>query len=289
MTIGLSLNLDLARVQIALSNLPNGTVRVERSTNQLLWHTVRGGVALPIVAGAAALDDYEFAWDVENHYRLIGTSQEDKMDVFTSSGTWNKPAGLTAARVTVVGGHAGGGGAEATDVGEASAGSGGGYGAVAVSWLDASALGSTETVTVGDGGTGATAGANNGSSGGTSSFGSHVSASGGSAGQGGTATSGHAQVAGGSGGTSGTGQIVVPGARGEYGIIRSGTDQRRGDGASGLFGRGGTNTSADGDGANGDGGAGSGGRNASASNPGRAGGNGSAGLVVVEHFFWAET
>jgi hypothetical protein len=42
----------------------------ERSTNQLQWTVVRGGAAVPIVAGAAAVDDYEFSPDVPNFYRV---------------------------------------------------------------------------------------------------------------------------------------------------------------------------------------------------------------------------
>lgn len=69
MTIGLTYNSDLSRVQLALSGLLDGTLLVERSTNQLFWETVRGGLALPVVGGAAALDDFEFSPDVQNFYR----------------------------------------------------------------------------------------------------------------------------------------------------------------------------------------------------------------------------
>lgn len=47
-------------------------VKVERSTNQVTWTTVRGGAALVPVSGAIALDDYEFAPDVTNYYRAVG-------------------------------------------------------------------------------------------------------------------------------------------------------------------------------------------------------------------------
>lgn len=71
MTITLSHLTDLQRVRIGISDLPDITVGVERSTNSLFWQPVRGGVALPIIDGVAQLDDYEFVPDVENHYRLV--------------------------------------------------------------------------------------------------------------------------------------------------------------------------------------------------------------------------
>lgn len=71
MTIGLSYDSNLSRVQIALSGYDDGTVRIERSTNQLFWTTVRGGVELPIISGSASLNDAEFTPDVQNFYRTL--------------------------------------------------------------------------------------------------------------------------------------------------------------------------------------------------------------------------
>jgi hypothetical protein len=71
MTIALSYDSNLSRVQIVLSDLHDGTVRVERSSNELLWRTVRGGQELTLVDGEASLDDYEFDADVENFYRVV--------------------------------------------------------------------------------------------------------------------------------------------------------------------------------------------------------------------------
>lgn len=71
MTLGLNYLDDLSRVQVSITDLPfdSGTARIERSTNQLYWQTVRGATALPVVGGAAVVDDYEFTADVENFYR----------------------------------------------------------------------------------------------------------------------------------------------------------------------------------------------------------------------------
>lgn len=43
---------------------------VERSTNQVSWATVRGGGTVSVAAGTVKLDDYEFAPNVTNYYRV---------------------------------------------------------------------------------------------------------------------------------------------------------------------------------------------------------------------------
>jgi hypothetical protein len=97
----------------------------------------------------------------------------DSMQVFTASGTWTKPSGVTKVLVYVTGGGGGGG----------SQGVGGAGGGTAIKFIDVSAI-SSETVTIGQGGT-AAGGTGDGGTGGTSSFGSHCSASGGNGGFGG--------------------------------------------------------------------------------------------------------
>jgi hypothetical protein len=76
MTIGLTYNNDLSRVQIALSSLTVDTVRIERSVNEVLWETIRGGVELPVSSGAANIDDFEFAADVQNFYRVLDVADD---------------------------------------------------------------------------------------------------------------------------------------------------------------------------------------------------------------------
>jgi hypothetical protein len=62
----------LSRVRLHITGIPGPTttVRFERSTDQVRWVTVRGGDAVPVIAGEASLDDYEFAADVANYYRV---------------------------------------------------------------------------------------------------------------------------------------------------------------------------------------------------------------------------
>lgn len=97
--------------------------------------------------------------------------------VFTSSGSWTVPSGITKAKVTVVGG----GGGAGHNVG----GSGGGGGGTAIEYV--TGLSGTISITVGAGGAVAVNDDIPGTTGGTSSFGSYCSASGGG---GGTSSSG---------------------------------------------------------------------------------------------------
>jgi hypothetical protein len=115
--------------------------------------------------------------------------------VFTTSGTWVRPSSVGDVTVTAIGGGGGAGGGAVGNSGNAFVygGQGGGGGGISVATLALSALGGTETVTVGAGGAGGL-GADHtvdedgldGTAGGSSSFGSHVTAGGGGAGKGGT-------------------------------------------------------------------------------------------------------
>jgi hypothetical protein len=118
--------------------------------------------------------------------------------LFSASGTFTVPAGVTAVKVTVISGGGGGGGAYSVYP-FYSVGGGGGSGAVAIGYVTGLTSGGTVTVTVGTGGAGGSSGAN-GTAGGTSSFGSYIICTGGNGGT----YSGQAYSPTCSGGTGGT-------------------------------------------------------------------------------------
>ena len=196
-------------------------------------------------------------------YVSVPTSGWTNMEVFTSSGTWTKPASVDKVYVKVVGG--GGGGECGTT--RAGGGGGGGYseGLIAVT--------GNVTVTVGAAGISGTLGQSN-TAGGTSSFAgtSTIQATGGGAGRDNNAVSGGT----GSGGSLNlVGGFGIPGVSSgdNYGI--SGGNSVMGYGGFIVYGSVGTAGT-------GYGGGGGAGRGTSSSKNGAAG---TAGVVIV---YWTE-
>jgi len=144
--------------------------------------------------------------DGTSFYSLIITSF---YLTYTATSTFTKPPGYSRFEGYLWG--AGGGGGRQGNSSNFSGGGGGG----ACHWfnLAASALGATETVTIGAGGTGMTTTNNNGGTGGTSSFGSLAYAYGGGGGYGSTGDYGQGggggglMGAGGQGSAGGTGRV----------------------------------------------------------------------------------
>lgn len=189
----------------------------------------------------------KITWDGST-LTIVGTVPDTQ--VFTSSGTWTKPAGAKFVRVQCWGGGGGGGGS-ATLFGDGSGGGGGGY---TETIFNASDLSATVTITIGAGGAGGVAGDNPGTVGGNSTFGSYATAYGGGGGSKGSQNGG-----GGGGGALGVGAV---------GVATGGAGGRP------IAGAGGNGATAATDSAFGGGGGGNAGSNVSGGYSGQGGGGG---------------
>lgn len=203
----------------------------------------------------------------------------DRNQVFTSSGTFTAPTGVTEVFVTLIAGGGGGGGRDAPDT--HGAGGGGGGGSTA-NYQYTVIPGNDYTVTIGAGGTGGTNA--NGNDGSASLFGT-LPVSGGKGGLKGAAGAGGV---GGKGGGQGTDATSDTGGTGAAGISSSGGNGAtgaKGGGAGGgsVGGTGGSGGSGNGDnGDNGTGyGSGGGGGSGGGDSTTTTGGNGAAGYCLV--------
>lgn len=193
--------------------------------------------------------------------------------VFTSSGTFTIPTGVTAIKATVLGGGGGGGGCNVSNEDGSGGGMGGGGGG-AIEFYTGLTPGATLAVTVGAGGNQATSGGTSSLASGNQSI-ATVSATGGGGG-----ANGNPGLSGsnGNGGSGSGGDINATGqAGGDNNSSSSGTSAfafgvptfpRNGSNANGSPGLG--------RGSSGQGGS------ANPANPGRSGGVGIAGFVMIE-------
>ena len=145
---------------------------------------------------------------------IISPSSTAKIDVFTASGTWTKPAGVTFVQVQAWG-AGGGGGSGNSNATTSAAGGGGGGGGCTQYTFPASSVSSSVTVTIGAGGAGGAAVAVSsglvGANGGNTTFGTLLTATGGSGGT--LATYNAGGAGGGNGFTAANGYGAAAGAQ----------------------------------------------------------------------------
>ncbi|WNO06052.1 hypothetical protein [Rhodoferax mekongensis] len=196
--------------------------------------------ATPLAGSGSGVVGVSTKYAREDHAHPIVAAGFSNLQVFTASGTFTVPAGVTTAKVTVVGGGGGGGGSSG------GIGFGGGGGGASVRIVTGLTPGGTVAVTVGAGG--AAGGVNSaGGGGGTSSFGAFCSATGGGGGStsggtgcafGGLGSGGSLNMRGGTGGF-GTSGFNFGGSSYFSGGI-PGTDTGGGSGNGGTLGGGGS-------------------------------------------------
>ena len=182
-------NTGTARTNLGLGNSATRNVGTTSTT------VAQGNAGMPTggttgqVLTKSSATDYDAQWTTPTG----GGGTAPNYQEFTSNGTWTKPAGCTFLYVEVISGGGGGGSGRRGAAGSVRNGGGGGPSGKFVSrWMPASLAGTTESITVGAGGTGAagrtiddTVG-QQGTAGGSSSFGSLVIAGQTFAGQGGS-------------------------------------------------------------------------------------------------------
>lgn len=208
--------------------------------------------------------------------------------VIASSGTYTPTSGTVSIDVEVLGGGGGGGGL-GSGAGTSAAAGGGGAGAISTSTIPAATFGSSQTVTIGAGGTAGSTAGGNGGAGGATSFGSLVVSGGGAGGTGSNSNSPPDAASGGAGGSSSAGETQTNGQYGGvgFGVSVGSPITISGGGGSCLYGAGGQSVaSVNGAGA----GSGQGGLNKGSGGAGAgggaslAGGSGAPGLVVITEY-----
>lgn len=208
------------------------------------------------------------------------------IQTFVANGTYTPTAGMVYCVVEMVGPGGGGGGVAACTAAQGAQAGAGGAGEYARGVFSAATIGASQAVTCPAGGAGGAAGANNGTAGAdTTALGALMTVFGGKGGAGAAASAAGQTTAGGAGGTGGSGGSFrcrgqpggnSTGAFGTFSMMGNGGSSPWGGGALGLV-AGAAGTAASGNGA---GGGGALGFNSAA----RAGGNGSASMIVVTEY-----
>jgi hypothetical protein len=203
--------------------------------------------------------------------------------ILSGSGTYTPPVGCRAINVRAGGGGGGAGGVP-TGSSTASVSGGGGSGGYREALISPPA--SSYSYAVGPGGNGGAAGANAGTAGTDTTFGSITAKGGTNAAAGIAAGTTVLPAAGGAGGTIGSGgDFGATGEPGTPGLRVSGTAGMGGNGGSQFFGSGGAGATAAGAGGNAAANSCAGGGGSLSTSTAQAGGNGGSGIIVIDEMF----
>lgn len=237
-----------------------------------------GGITLAMLGQNGAATDNIIKWSGSAWVVAAPAAtgnQKLKQAVFTTVGStnWTVPAGVTEAKVTVVGGGGSGGSVNASYT---QAGGGGGGGGTAIKWVTGLTPGSTVNVTVGAAGAASLFGPSG------TPFCSASAGANGASGGGGASTY---VLAGGAGGIGTVGDVMISGQPGLPGSTDLASYAMAGTGGGSTHGGGGvapavTAGSSVGNAGTGYGSGGSGAAGLGSSN--RSGGSGASGVVIIE-------
>jgi hypothetical protein len=184
---------------------------------------------LPLVGGEIKAGQFTYLTFDGQFYQLVGTSQaapsqyQTAYYILNGTYTYTVPPNVSKLKISLWGGG-GSGGSTSTTSASGSGGGGGGHG----QGIYAVTGGATYTLIVGQGAPRPAKGNNNGTTGGTSSFGSLISATGGSGGDGVTSGFGIGKTP---GGISLGGTLSIPGGVGRSGFL-IGSSYYGGDGGA---------------------------------------------------------
>ncbi|QDL31325.1 glycine-rich domain-containing protein [Serratia liquefaciens] len=277
-------NSDYQALPARIAGFSSGVAKSEELNSAWRQASVIASVLAQFIAdktGQDVLDNGDLVTLGENLNSAIliaGTGRLLNTQSFRVSGIYTPTPGTKKIRITMTGGGGGGGGCQAASSAETYSGAGGGAGGTIITTFQLTGA-TNYSVIIGAGGPGGN-GAANGSDGGATTFGALVATGGGGAGK-----SSVSNTAGGNGGVPLTGDIRIAGGYGNDG--QSGTLFLTANGGASYFGGGGRSGAGAGTGGGGVNGSAPGSGGGGAYDPAYSGlsgrgGNGAAGIVIIE-------